>query len=187
MKQVLFVLLCCTVALLAGCSSVSVTSDYDPSADFSGLKTYKWVKLQGTGDALEKAPLVMKRAMVAVDKALVAKGYDKVDTGDPDFYVAVHAGVKDKVNVTNYGYNYGGWYGGYGGRYGAGGSNVDVSYYTEGTIFVDIIEKKGDAFELMWRGAGKGTVNPPSDPVEAQAKADDIAASILEQFPPMPK
>ena len=115
MKTVAFALCCFLLVALVGCSSMSVTSDYDPSADFSGLKTYQWVKLQGTGDALEKAPLLMKRVMIAVDKALVAKGYSKVDSESPDFYVAVHAGVKDKVNVTNYGYNYGGWYGGYGG------------------------------------------------------------------------
>ena len=184
MKQAVIVLLCCTLIALAGCaSSISVTSDYDPSADFSGLKSYQWVKLQGTDDALAKAPLVMKRAMIAVDKALAAKGYVKVDAGTPDFYVAVHAGVKDRINVDNYGYTYGGWYGRFGGMYGPGG-DIDVNYYKEGTIFVDVIQKKGDTYEMMWRGAGKGTVDPPKDPVEAQAKADDIAVQILAQFPP---
>jgi hypothetical protein len=173
---------------VTGCSSVSVTSDYDPSVSFTGLKTYQWIKLQGTGDVLEKAPLIMKRAMNAVDKALVAKGYSKADSDNPDFYVAVHAGVKDKINVTNYGYNYGGWYGGYGGMYGRGmGGTTDVSYYKEGTIFVDVIQKKGEGYEMMWRGAGTGTVDPPNNPEEAQAKADQIAMQILEQFPPKAK
>jgi hypothetical protein len=65
-----------------------------------------------------------------------------------------------------------------------GPTTTDVNYYTEGSIFIDIIQKRGDAFEMMWRGVGKGTVNPPSDPVEGQAKADEVAALILEQFPP---
>ena len=183
MKDILCALLCFSLVALVGCSSMSVTSDYDPSADFRMLKTYQWVKLQGTGDALEKAPLLMKRVMIAVDKALVAKGYSKVDSENPDFYVAVHAGVKDKVNVTNYGYNYGRWYGGYGGA----GGNIDVSYYKEGTVFVDVIQKRAEQFELMWRGAGTGVVDPPKDPVEAQAKADEGARMILEQFPPKAK
>jgi hypothetical protein len=185
MRILACVLLCFSLVTLVGCSSVSVTSDYDPAADFSGLKTYQWVKLQGTGDALEKAPLLMKRAIAAVDKGLVAKGYVKADGENADFYVAVHAGVKDKINVTNYGYGYGGWYGR--GAYGVGGGNIDVNYYQEGTIFIDVIQKKGEGFELMWRGAGTGTVDPPKDPVEAQAKADEIAAMILEQFPPKAK
>lgn len=167
-----------------GCSSISVTSDYDSTASFSGLKTYQWIKLQGTEDALERAPLLQKRAMLAVEKALAAKGYDKLESGDPDFFVAVHAGTKDKINVTNYGYGYGGWYGR---PYGGLGGTTDVSYYTEGSIFIDIIQKKGDGFEMIWRGVGKGTVDPPKDPVEGQAKADEVAAMILEQFPPETK
>jgi len=185
MNKMSFAVLCFSLVALAGCSSMSVTSDYDPSANFSVLKTYQWVKMQGTGDALEKAPLLMKRVMIAVDKALVAKGYSKVEGESSDFYVAVHAGVKDKVNVTNYGYSYGGWYGR--GAYGGMGGNIDVNYYTEGTVFVDIIQKKADAFDLMWRGAGTGVVDPPKDPAEAQAKADAGAMKILDQFPPKAK
>ena len=185
MRHMSFVLLCFSLVALAGCSSVSVTSDYDPSATFTGLTTYQWVKMQGTQDALEKAPLLQKRAMLAVDKALAAKGYSKLETGDPSFFVAVHAGTKDKMNVTSYGYGYGGWYGRpYGGM---GATTTDVSYYTEGSIFIDLIQKKGEAFEMIWRGVGKGTVDPPSDPVEAQAKADEVARMILEQFPPQAK
>lgn len=187
MRYVSFAFICFLLATFVGCSSgLSVTSDYDPSADFTGLKTYQWVKLQGTGDALEKAPLLMKRVIIAVDKALLAKGYTKVDSANPDFYVAVHAGTKDKINVTNYGYGYGGWYGGYG-AYGPMGGNIDVSYYKEGTVFVDIIEKKGEGFEMMWRGAGTGIVDPPKDPAEAQMKADEGAKKILDQFPPQKK
>jgi len=186
MKHMSYALLCFSLMALVGCgSSISVTSDYDPSMNFSGLKTYQWVKLQGTGDALEKAPLLMKRAMIAVDKGLATKGYAKADSVNPDFYVAVHAGVKDKINVTNYGYSYGGWYGR--GGYGAMGGNIDVNYYKEGTIFIDVIQKKAEGFELMWRGAGTGVVDPPKDPVDAQTKADGVAMRILEQFPPKAK
>lgn len=182
MRHASFALFCLSLVAFAGCSTVSVTSDYDPAASFTGLRTYQWIKMQGTEDALEKAPLLQKRAMIAVDKALAAKGYSKLASGDPDFFVAVHAGAKERVNVTSYGYGYGGWYGrGYGGM---GGTTTDVSYYTEGSIFIDVIQKRTDGFELMWRGVGKGTVDPPKDPVEGQAKADEVARMILEQFPP---
>lgn len=169
--------------LVPGCSSVSVTSDYDPSADFSMLKTYQWIPFQGDDDALAKVPLVQKRAMNAVEKALAAKGYRLLADGVPDFYVAVHAGVQDKINVTDYGYAYGGWWG----PYGPYGHNIDVSYYTEGTLFVDIIQKRADKHELMWRGAGTGMVAPPDDPQTAQEKADAVAAKILADFPPETK
>jgi hypothetical protein len=166
--------------LLPGCSSVSIKSDFDPSADFSTLKTYQWVPFRDGDDALAKVPLVQKRAMNAVDKALAAKGYRLLTEGVPDFYVAVHAGVQDKINVTDYGYAYGGWWG----PYGPYGHNIDVSYYKEGTVFVDVIQKRTDKSELMWRGAGTGMVAPPDDPQAAQEKADDVAARILADFPP---
>jgi hypothetical protein len=124
--------------------------------------------------------------MIAVDKALAAKGFQKPASGTADFYVMVHAGAKDKINVTNYGYNYGSHWGG-GMGYGGYGNNIDVSYYTEGTVFVDIIKKPGENYELVWRGAATGVVNPPDDPQAAQEKADAGAAEILREFPPIKK
>jgi len=170
--------------LFAGCSTMSVKTDYDPGTDFTGLKTYQWVTMKGGDDVLAKAPLVQKRAMTALDKALAAKGYQKMGSGTPDFYVMVHAGVKDKINVSDYGYNYGPYW--RRGAYGGGGS-IDVTYYTEGTVFVDIIRKPGESFELIWRGAATGVVNPPDDPQAAQEKADKAAVKILENFPPTNK
>jgi len=169
--------------LVPGCSPISVKTDYDPSADFSTLHTYQWIPFKGGDDALAKAPLVQKRAMNAVDKALAAKAYRLLADGVPDFYVAVHAGVQDKINVTDYGYAYGGWWG----PYGPYGHNIDVSYYKEGTVFVDVIQKRADKYELMWRGAGTGMVAPPDDPQAAQEKADAVAARILKDFPPEKK
>ena len=167
------------MTLFAGCSSISVTSDFDPAADFSKLKTYQWVYSKGAQDALAKNPLIGKRVEVGVNKALEAKGYSLDSSGTPDFYVAAHAGIQDKINVTDYGYNYGGYWG----RYGGYGANVDVSYYKEATLFIDIAQKVGENVELVWRGAGTGTVD--ERPVEErQRRIDEATMMILEEFPP---
>ena len=183
----LLMLLSAGVFLLAGCSSLDVSTDFDPSQDFSTYKTYAWY----TGDmpaddALSQNPLIQKRVANSVDKDLQAKGYKLAESGDPDFVVIIHAGLKERMQVTNTGYGgYG--YGGYGyGRYGAGwGGYTDthVSYYDEATLVVDIADfaKK----ELVWRGMGTGVVSSKDRTAEeSQEVADEVIMKIMQDFPP---
>ena len=103
--------------------------------------------------------------------------------------VIVHAGVKQKTQVTSYGgYGYGGYgygryggYGGYGGGWGGYGGGTDVYQYDETTLIIDIADfgKK----ELAWRGSGTGVVSETSDPEEMQEDIDDAVEKILDEFP----
>jgi len=163
---------------VAGCSSMSVTADFDPAADFSTFRTYQWLPSKGE-DILTKNPIIGKRVTSAVDEALASKGYSIAATGAPDFYVTAHAGVKDKMNVTDYGYAYGGWWG----PYGPYGRNVDVHYYQEATLFIDVVQRHGENLELVWRGAGTDVVKD-REPDEAQRYTNAAAEKILSQFPP---
>lgn len=181
MKKVNLILILIAAAFLASCSSTSITSDYDPSADFSKYKTYKWLtpRKVNRNDALQSHALVRKRIMTATEEVLASKGYKKIESGEPDFFVVTHAGVKEKVNVTDWGYSYGGWYGPYGG-YGA--RNIDVNYYNEATLFLDIVDNEKD--ELVWRGAGTGVVRSYNSPEERQERTLELIQDILENFPP---
>ena len=167
-------------ALVIGCGSgITVSSDYDPATDFTALKTFRWleVKKRAKDDPL-KSQLIEKRVRAAAEKALIAKGFQKVDSGEPDFFVAAFAGLKDKMNVTDWGYSYGPYWGPY-----PYGRNIDVSYYTQASLFIDLIDNGKD--QLLWRGVGTGVVrgdNPT--PSEAQARMDDAVDEILYEFPP---
>jgi hypothetical protein len=175
--------------LLAGCSSLDVSTDFDPENDFSTYKTYAWFDgVMPEGDALSANPLVKKRAISSVDKELASKGFTIAD-GDPDFVVIIHAGMKERMQVTNTGYGgYG--YGAYGyGRYGSGGwggggiSDTHVSYYDEATVVVDIADfvKK----ELVWRGTGTGVLSKSEKTQEeSQETADEVIRRIMQDFPP---
>ena len=115
----------------------------------------------------------------AAEKALIAKGFQKLDSGEPDFYVASYAGTKERMNVTDWGYSYGPYWGPY-----PYGRNIDVSYYTQASLFVDIIDNQKD--QLLWRGVGTGVVRGDSpSPQEAQARMDDALDEILYDFPPV--
>lgn len=164
------------------CSSLKVTTDFDPSQDFSKYKTYRWATTSevNPNDELAKNPLVRKRVVAAIDKALKSKGFTKTEN-DPDFVVMILAGTKEKMQITNtggYG-RYGGWYDPWWGPY---GGSTHVSYYNEGSLVIDMVDWKEK--ELSWRGIGTGVVKKYSSQEEQQEALDEICAKILADFPP---
>ncbi|EAT58646.1 DUF4136 domain-containing protein [Chlorobium ferrooxidans] len=70
--------LCCLL-LLSGCSSVYVSSDFDPSIDRSRYVTYNWSSGEDVVNAdkvsLEISPFVYNRTRRSVDRELAARGY----------------------------------------------------------------------------------------------------------------
>ena len=179
MKTLISCLVIIAMVLMTGCSSISVKTDYDREVDFSKFKTYRWAS--GTeinpNDELAKRPLVQKRFMNAVDQVMADKGFKKVESGDTDFIILIHAGLKEKMQVTDWGYRgwYDPWWGPYGGR-------VDVSYYEEGTLVVDIVDASDK--ELAWRGTGTGIVRDYDSQEDMEEAALVISQKILKGFPP---
>ena len=163
--------------ILAGCSTVSVTEDYDPGADFSTYNTFAIYKGTIEGSILESAPLVKKRVLEAISNEMVKKGFTETDTSDADLLIYSQAGTTEKMNVTDYGYRYGSWWGPY-----PYGRNIDVSYYTQASVIIDFVDNAKD--ELVWRGIGTGVVQESGTPEERQEKIDNAVAKILEQYPP---
>jgi len=179
-----------TILLLVtfvGCSSISTTTDYDPTVDFSKYKTYMWFAGEmPADDELSKYPLVKKRIANSVEKALEAKGYTKGTEDSFDFVVIIHAGTKERVQMNTYnygGYGYGRYGRGWGGGYGGGMSTTDVNYYDEATVIVDIAD--ADKKELAWRGTATGILGSgKKTQEEAQEDADEVVNKIMADFPP---
>ncbi len=181
MKNVFSTMFALSLLFLAGCASVTVKHDFDPEYDFGTFKTYRWASAAelNPDDELAKNPLVYRRVQAAVDKVLAAKGLKKIESGDPDFVVVAHAGVKERMQVHRTGSYYHGWYDPFWGPY---GGRTHVSYYEEGTLVIDLIswEKK----ELAWRGMGTGVLRDYKDGQKMQQALDEVVAKILESFPP---
>ena len=168
------------ILALAGCARVSVTTDYDRSANFSGLRTYTWRpgKQQGTGDPRIDSTLLDARMRAAVDRVLAAKGYQKAaPEATPDFLVGYHAVVRQKTSIqtinTWYGY-----------RVGARGGwpETYTHDYDEGTLLIDIIDPKTN--QLLWRGTGTAVVDPTASPEKRERRINDAVDQILAKFPP---
>ena len=183
MKILTSIFITTLILVFTSCSSVDVTTDHDPEVDFSKYKTYLWYAGDmPADDKLSANPLVKKRVASSVEKVLESKGFTKGADGKADLVVIIQAGSKDKMQVTNYGY------GGYGyGRYGRGwgggyGGGTDVYYYEETTLLIDLVDL--ELKELVWRGAGTGTVKDYSDQQEMQEAIDAVVAKIMNDFPP---
>lgn len=178
------VILAVSLFFLWGCSSVSYKTDFDPEIDFSTYKTYMWYAgKMPDDDALSANPLVKKRVAAGIDKALQAKGYS-IGTEDAfDFVVIIHAGNKEKMQITNYGYGgygYGRYGRGWGGYGGYGGT--DVYQYDETTLVIDVMDAKKK--EMAWRGTATGIVKDTPDQEKQQKNIDNLVEKMLSKFPP---
>ena len=165
---------------LCGCSTVSVSADWDPGADFGALRTWSWQKdaVPGTGDPRLDDPLVHARIQKAIEVALPAKGYPAVTSGAPDFTVSYHIAIQRKLDAHTI---YQG-YGPYRGWYGSGSTQTIVDDYELGTLLVDFISPKSNA--VIWRGKAQSRLYELKSPEERQARVQAAVDELLAQFPP---
>ena len=176
MKKI-FLLLISTV-ILTSCSAIKVTSDYDTKVDFNQYKTFAFYK-PGI-DKAEVSDLDKKRILRAIETELLAKGFTKSE--NPDMLVSIFTKSREKVNVNqnnNFGYGFGwGWNPWM--RNGIN-NNVNVSQYTEGTLFIDFIDKKKK--ELVWQGVGTGALKMQNRE-KKEARIKEFVKEIVSRFPP---
>jgi hypothetical protein len=103
------------------------------------------------------------------------------DPSAPGVLVVYHVGFKDKIQVTDWGYNYSPYYWGYG-----GGRQLDVYQYQEGTLIIDVVD--AGTKNLIWRGTGTKVIeNTQLTPEQMKARIDEIVHKIMASFPPQGK
>jgi len=176
---------------VSGCSTIKVTSDYDPAVSFTGLQSYQWItdSPKKTGDPrIDGNTLLQKRVRNAVDNSLASKGYQKVSSGKPDFLVTYHVTLdkQTEIQTINTYNHYGpGWGWGYGRNYYPAmgyGTETFVYTYDQGSLIIDIVEP--DSRGLIWRGSATDEVNLSNSPEKKEQKINEAIEKLLEQFPP---
>jgi len=171
--------------LLAGCSGIRVTQDYDPTSDFGALTTFDWVSeiQEKTGDPRIDNPLLDTRIRAAVERLLHEKGFEKVTDGSAAFFVRYNYVLRRKIESSGSGGSVGfgmGSRGRYGGISLATGG--DVRDYDEESLTIDFVG--GEPEILFWRGIGAQRFTEYKDPNKATRTIDALVAKILAQFPP---
>lgn len=181
MKRIVFV---AVILALSACSSVKVSYDYDKQANFSEYKTYAMSE-----DAL-KLPvdqLDRDRIINAVESEMAAKGFTKSD--NPDVLVDLHIKTEENTTATATSTGMGGMYGGYRGRYGYGGgfSTTQVNYnnYTDGTLFIDLVDNKTQ--KIAWQGRGTKTLDEDASADQKDKNISYAVNLIFSKYPPASK
>jgi hypothetical protein len=174
MKIILRVLVVSLALSFINCSTLSVSTHYDKSVTFSGLKTYSWIPAP---QKLRDNPKVDwevldSRVRSAVDEVLSAKGFSRVASGGPDFLVGYNVTLDKKTIATTLDAVYSltrppGW------------ASFD---YEQGTLILNIIE--ADTRRLMWLGQAQDEVSFVANPEQKKEQINKAVKLMLENFPP---
>jgi len=179
----------------AACSGLTSWSDYDPGRidTVRGYQTWDW-ELTSEGkvgdirsyDRIVDDPILEGRIQSSIESNLQAKGFRKIEQGDPDFRVGYHLSISGRMDLsyvnTYYGYGWGGYWGPYGPTMGLTYSTPTVREYQEGTLIVDVVDGRED--QLAWRGVVQGEVHERRDAQERQQALEKAVKEAMKDFPP---
>ena len=161
------------IVFALACSSMTVRADHDSQNDFSAYSAFALFERQGKESRRpQMSPIVDQRIAAKMASELEDKGFVTTSPRKADFLVTFYTAVRRRVVINRTGwYSWGGW--------GWRGGATWVNSYPEGTLVIDIIDRRSR--QLVWRGVGEGafTSNNPSD--EKVAKR---VSKILSSFPP---
>jgi len=171
------------LAFAVSCSSTRVSSDRDLEADFSGYSTFSWYSARDpdTPSTNGTSQIFDGRIRRALARELEAKGYSESASGTADLEVAYYTSLSSQLRMYGTGWGYGWGYGptwGFGYSYWPGWGMTTVSNYLEGTVIVDIIDRKKN--QLVWRGAVTSALSKRSSSDE---KINQAMARVMASFP----
>jgi len=193
MKNYIYLILFALLTSACG-SSISVTSDYDKSADFSKYKTFTYYGWADNSDQL-LTDFDKGRIETAFQSEFARRGMT-VNQNSGDAIVSLYIVVEQKTSFNSYTdhYNtgmYGGMYDpiyGYGyGRMGMGmgGSSTTTTTqhdYEVGTLIVDVFDAQTK--KQVWQGIGKGTISENKS--KREERIIKAVAKIMESYPVQP-
>jgi hypothetical protein len=174
LKKEILAGLAASMLILCGCSTVSVTTDYDPTASFEDYRTYA---LESPANAPLLSPSADAALRSALHENLTARGIHEVRVNNkPDLAVVPHARLQQRHTREQYnhwGYGVGGWpfgAGYYGMWIGEPYPTTTIESYTEGTLILDFVETSHRT--LVFRGTVKATVG------NAKRTAENIGEAV---------
>lgn len=205
MKRSIYVLLVMLfISGLSACTSYDYYVAGLNRTNLSNYHTFAWMPAGRTkGDNASGSMVADAKIKDAATASLVSKGLT-LNQRNPDLIISYSSVVGRGTRTYYYpdyypggfypgfglgwGFGYGGW-GGWGGwyrpyyyAYGApfmyGGMGVGQEHYKEGTLIIDLIDRRSK--EIVWRGFGVGEVHR-----NTQKNVDDlpkVVTGVLEQL-----
>ena len=168
--------------LFAGCSSMQVTTDYNPDYDFSKLKKTAILYPKNSDDTVT---LAQQRFAKAIAEQMRQKGFIITDKEHADFYTLFHLNVTERRQIVT-DYQMVGVYPYYPGYYGYGMA-VPIQHeytWTEGKFIVDTVDPRDN--RIFWRGVATDRLKEFDTPRERIEYIRKVVAEVLNNFPPKP-
>jgi hypothetical protein len=181
-------------ALLSGCTSMKVSTDFLEGEDFTRFETFQFKEADPS--IAEVNPIAHRRIVAALKREMTAAGFAETDT-EPDLNVTYYGKVNEQVvlETVRMGYDYGypwrwdpGW--GYGFDPWVGPrrpwpndfsrTTTQTVTYREGTIVIDIWTAAPG--ELIWRGVISDFID--NDVVLGPEQINRGIERVFKDFPP---
>jgi hypothetical protein len=178
MRRLIALTLAATAAAaLAGCATMNVSSHVERGLDVSQFHTFDWGPADALpiGDArLDKDPFFNDHLQGAVEKAMAARGFEWVTSGEPDLRIHFHANISERMDIDRVDRDRG---------YCAGeGCMPPVTRYEAGTLVIDVIDASTN--RLIWRGWAQNTVKGMLENQDTMAQQiDEAVTRMFERFP----
>jgi hypothetical protein len=187
MKNIILALLIPAILFIAGCSSMTVYSDYDKTVDFTKYKTFSYYGWADNSDKI-LTPFDKERIEKSFGEEFLNRDLTFVKEGG-DLTVALYIVTEQKQQTTatttgmgGGGYGYGGYYG-YGPGWGWGGgmstTTVNTYDYTVGTLVCSVFDTNEK--KLIWEGSGSGEIN--ENPQDRENSIPKAVSKIMAQYP----
>ncbi len=166
-----------SLVLLTSCGpTLTVTNDYDHTANFSQFHTFKIVKLEQQYQALSQ--FNQTRVINAVQAQMIAKGFTPSET--PDLLVNITSVLKNEKELVSNSYGYGGGYRPYAWGGGNMSTTTSVQNYVAGSLIIEVANASTN--KLLWEGIGNQDINSPSSDPDKTVPA--AVQKIMASFPP---
>jgi hypothetical protein len=163
--------------LVAACSSISVTTDFDPSVSFADFTTYYWI----TSGGESANSITSNRIRVSVDSAMATRGFRKVDSGG-DLAIAYQVTTNQRSSFTTVNTGWGGGWGWHGGWGGMGMSTTTQQTWNEGTLVLALFETTNQ--DMVWTASATADLDQNKTPDQRQQQIDDAVEKMMAKFPP---
>jgi len=166
------------IAFAAGCSTMSVNTDYSVDADFSQYRTFQY---QNSDNDVEAAsPLVHQRIVNAIRQGMSNAGLEEVE-GTPDVYVTYHGSTSQQIRfdttyMTMSNWHRPGWHSGMG----VTSSSTRATTITQGTLVIDIWDASTNT--LVWRAIATDTLS--QNPERNTNAINRAVERAFRDFPP---
>jgi hypothetical protein len=166
------------LTLAAASAHADTNSYFAKQYSFKTLKTWDFKQQRRISrDPIANNPIWADDIRNNFAGELQKRGFERMTTGKPDFYVAFYVGLKERYDVRYMDYGFPGFRGR---RFGGWGWPRDIDVwrvpYTDSTLIVDIIDARTN--QLVWRGYDTNTI----DMKNPDKRLDKAAESLIKKF-----